>query len=251
MKTLGVNKWLVVSLLLHGAVLLTLANMSQYEKKTDCALIMEASFANLQEVPPRIGHGNVAVKSSPTDLKQQPKRAHQGQNLSQSKKNPLNSPDASQHVTPPDTEPADAGPASAIASSEQRVTPADSSGKPVIGKAAVSALPHAPREKSGVIDDMALGDVGAPRFIHREVPLYPFSARRMGKEGKVVLRLTLDGSGALKQVEVVEAGGYGFTEAAIQAVNRSTFSPARRNGILVASRVLFPVRFVLGNGAAD
>ena len=39
------------------------------------------------------------------------------------------------------------------------------------------------------IRDMSLGDAGAPRFIHREMPIYPFIARKLGKEGKVVLRL--------------------------------------------------------------
>jgi len=29
---------------------------------------------------------------------------------------------------------------------------------------------------------MAFGQVGSPRFIHREIPKYPFMARKLGKE---------------------------------------------------------------------
>lgn len=95
------------------------------------------------------------------------------------------------------------------------------------------------------VGDMSLEDAGAPRFIHRESPVYPFLARKLGKEGKVVLRLTLDEKGRQTDIEVIEKGGFGFTEAAVQAVKQSIFSPAQRHGNPVASRVLIPVKFVL------
>lgn len=225
--------------------------MPHDEKKTDQMFIVEASFVALSKALPRIGHGNEAVKSSPPKLKHQPQLAYLEQNPSPLHKNLLNSPDTSQHETAPDTEPAHTTPASAITSMVQHFAPTVSSGKPVIGEREGDRQSKVTREKSGAIGDMLFGEEGAPHFIHREAPLYPFLARRKGKEGKVVLRLTLDCSGALKQVEVVEEGGYGFTEAAIRAASRSTFSPARRNGTLVASRVLLPVRFVLRGEIPD
>lgn len=93
--------------------------------------------------------------------------------------------------------------------------------------------------------EMSLGDAGAPRFIHRELPIYPFLARKLGKEGNVVLRLTLDERGRQKDIEIIVKAGFGFTDAALQAVKRSIFSPAQREGKPVASRVLIPVKFVL------
>jgi len=92
---------------------------------------------------------------------------------------------------------------------------------------------------------MAFGQVGSPRFIQREIPKYPFMARKRGKEGKVVLKLTLDSQGQLLAVETVEANGFGFAEAANAAIRLSTYAPAVRNGKAVSSQVLIPLKFVL------
>ena len=100
-------------------------------------------------------------------------------------------------------------------------------------------------QDSGTGHIMALGEVGSPRFIHRELPKYPFMARKLGKEGKVILRLTLDAQGQLQAVETVEANGFGFAEAASAAIRMSTYSPAVKNGRAVSSQVLVPVKFVL------
>mgnify|MGYP000182777561 CR=1 FL=1 len=89
------------------------------------------------------------------------------------------------------------------------------------------------------------GAAVAPSFLHREMPVYPALARKMGKEGKVVLRLTIDEIGNLLNVEVVENAGYGFAESAVDAVKKSTFLPAKKNGKAVASRALLPIRFNL------
>lgn len=93
--------------------------------------------------------------------------------------------------------------------------------------------------------DVKFGTVTGPKFLHRELPVYPMIARRLGKEGKVVLRLTIDDKGNLLNVEVIENTGYGFTEAAIEAVKRSTFLPAKKDGKPIASRAILPVRFTL------
>ena len=110
--------------------------------------------------------------------------------------------------------------------------------------AGISSLPVASGANETQVD-MTLGEPGAPQFIHRELPVYPFLARRLDKEGKVVVRLTLDESGRQKNIEVIEPCGFGFTDAAVTALKKSVFSPARKNGKAIASRVLVPVRFVL------
>jgi protein TonB len=61
----------------------------------------------------------------------------------------------------------------------------------------------------------------------------------------VVLRLTLDERGGQRVIEIIEKGGFGFTEAAVLAVKKSIFSPAKKDGKPVVSRVLIPVKFVL------
>lgn len=93
--------------------------------------------------------------------------------------------------------------------------------------------------------DTEFGASEAPSFLHREMPVYPLFARKQGKEGKVILRLTIDEKGNLRNVDVVEQAGYGFAEAAVEAVKKSTFLPAKKHGKPVASRALLPVRFSL------
>ncbi|MEN6621659.1 MAG: energy transducer TonB [Smithella sp.] len=115
----------------------------------------------------------------------------------------------------------------------------------------VSAAPAAPLKQgnekgtnSGVLD-AKFGEGNAPRFLHRELPVYPQRAQRLGQEGKVVLKLFIDHTGRLLDVTVIETGAYGFTEAAINAIKRSTFVPARINGQSVASRAIINIRFHL------
>lgn len=96
-----------------------------------------------------------------------------------------------------------------------------------------------------VLEDVPFGSEVAPKFVRREMPIYPLLARRLGKEGKVLLRLTIDERGNLLGVEVIEKASYGFTEAAVEAVKKSTFLPAQKNGKPVTSRALLPIRFRL------
>lgn len=95
------------------------------------------------------------------------------------------------------------------------------------------------------IVETSFGSVGAPAFLHREMPVYPLVARRFGKEGKVVLKLLIDKNGILKNIEVIEPSGFGFTEAAVSAMTKSSFTPAHRNGENIASKALLAVRFIL------
>ncbi|MBN1380338.1 MAG: energy transducer TonB [Deltaproteobacteria bacterium] len=96
-----------------------------------------------------------------------------------------------------------------------------------------------------VIFETRIGSAGAPAFVHREIPAYPRTAQRLGKEGKVVLRLLIDAGGNLKNIEIVESSWLGFTEAAVDAVRRSTFSPGYRNGECVISKAILAVHFKL------
>lgn len=109
------------------------------------------------------------------------------------------------------------------------------------GDQSKTTFPHGTETRG----EISLGDEGAPRFIHREMPMYPFLARKLGKDGKVVLRLTLDEKGAQKDIEIIEKAGFGFTEAAVQAIKKSILSPAQKDGKPIVSRVLIPVKFVL------
>ena len=106
-------------------------------------------------------------------------------------------------------------------------------------------MAKASQTNTPLIVETTFGSRNAPAFIHRETPLYPPVARRLGKEGKVVLKLMIDSNGRLREIEVLEDAAYGFTEAAVEAVKRSTYAPALQNGVKAAARAILPIRFHL------
>ena len=84
-----------------------------------------------------------------------------------------------------------------------------------------------------------------PRFLKKVIPRYPRLARKLGKEGMVVLKLFIDSKGNLKDIKVLKDAGYGFGRSAIEAVRSSTFVPAMRDGRPVESEAVLTVRFKL------
>jgi protein TonB len=92
---------------------------------------------------------------------------------------------------------------------------------------------------------MSFGSPGGPGVEHMVLPEYPREARRLGKEGVVVLKLSLDADGMVESVEVLETPGYGLDDAAREAVQRSRFHPATVGGVPVACRAILPINFRL------
>ncbi len=118
-----------------------------------------------------------------------------------------------------------------------------------VGMVREKGVPNEPmampvQKPSGPRDTEFDSDSG-PKFLHGEMPQYPMIARRLGKEGRVILRLTIDEKGNLINIEVIEKADYGFTEAAVEAVKKSTFLPAMLDGRLVTTRAVLPIKFTL------
>jgi TonB family protein len=85
-----------------------------------------------------------------------------------------------------------------------------------------------------------------PAHILNPRPDYPITLRQRGIEGTVWLRVRVDRSGLPEQIILFKTSGYRlFDEAALRAVARWRFRPARSNGQHIASWVEFPVRFIL------
>ena len=81
------------------------------------------------------------------------------------------------------------------------------------------------------------------------LPDYPWSARRRGREGRVVIVLDVDAGGHPIHVSVVESSGDdALDQAALNALARWRLAPALKDGVPVASQVRVPIRFRLDDG---
>ncbi|MBI5685339.1 MAG: energy transducer TonB [Verrucomicrobia bacterium] len=83
------------------------------------------------------------------------------------------------------------------------------------------------------------------------MPAYPRVAKIQGWEGVTVLRLEVLEDGAVGKVELVQSSGHSvLDEAAIRAVQRWRFEPARRGNSAVTCSIEVPIRFKLGDAGA-
>lgn len=77
-------------------------------------------------------------------------------------------------------------------------------------------------------------------------PEYPAISRRMGEEGKLVLRVELDENGRIDDAKVINSSGYERLDAAaLTAVKSWQCNPSLRNGQPVRAVALQPFNFVL------
>lgn len=92
--------------------------------------------------------------------------------------------------------------------------------------------------------------VSAARFdadyLRNPAPPYPALSRRLGEQGKVVLRVLVNAQGTADNVELrTSSGSSRLDNAALDTVRRWKFVPARRGETTVQSWVLVPVIFQL------
>ena len=226
MQKIGRNTpgWLG-SLLIHGTILLIPVSFLAVQKNP----WREVEFQLTEEAPPPVPQSRPAIKPETAPvLRDVPLKAEPVPSVRLEEKAP---------VLPEKT----------------RVEPAALTGDPAaaVVTTAPAGNPAGEVKTGSPVGASRGGTLGAggsdnyPHFLHRELPIYPQAARRMGREGKVILRLSIDETGKLQQVEVLESSGFEFTRAAVEAVKKSTFQPARQNGRPVPSRALLPVQFVL------
>jgi len=112
---------------------------------------------------------------------------------------------------------------------------------------AASATPS-PREAAGqaaTATEKAPGAVIPPRLSHFVDAPYPKEALDAGLTADVLLRLRVEADGSVSEVEVLQAVGHGFDEAAAAAARQFVFVPAQRDGKPVAARIPFRYSFTL------
>lgn len=84
------------------------------------------------------------------------------------------------------------------------------------------------------------------QLLSRTLPAYPGMARNRRVEGWVVVEITVDRNGHVRNPRVVQASPAGvFDQAAMDAIQRWRFKPARREGAPVEQRVRQKVNFRL------
>jgi protein TonB len=95
-----------------------------------------------------------------------------------------------------------------------------------------AAAPAQPKTVSGV------------EYIQAPQPDYPPIAKRMGEEGKVILRVLVNEKGRAERVDVHKSSGsVRLDEAARQAASRALFKPHFEDGKAVAVYALVPINF--------
>lgn len=111
----------------------------------------------------------------------------------------------------------------------------------------------APRKKPLGLEDVIARPASewvAPKYKTKMDPEYPQSAKEAKKEGTVVLQFTIDENGTPKDIVALTNFGFGLEAAAMEALKKSTFHPAMKDGKPISNQVKIPYEFaIVGDNA--
>jgi protein TonB len=83
-------------------------------------------------------------------------------------------------------------------------------------------------------------------YLDNPAPGYPSLSKRLGEQGKVMLRVLVNSQGFPDKVEIDKSSGFArLDNAALQAVEHWKFVPARQGAQAVIASVIVPVSFIL------
>lgn len=83
-------------------------------------------------------------------------------------------------------------------------------------------------------------------YIQQPRPEYPAMSRRLGEQGKVVLRILVNDKGRPERIDLQQSSGSArLDEAARQAVQHALFKPHIEDGKAVAVYAIVPIKFEL------
>jgi TonB family protein len=106
----------------------------------------------------------------------------------------------------------------------------------------------APGEGGGAGDGTGLEGYEPPRRLQDVKPAYPPQLRALGKEGNVVLAVTVNADGSVGGVEVAAPDpNPAFNEAAVEAAWKATYVPPQLHHAPIAATIRFTVRFRLAD----
>jgi len=109
------------------------------------------------------------------------------------------------------------------------------------------AQPAVARAREGDLVPAGTPGLIPPRITRRGAVNYPPMARAQRVEGTVITSVFVSETGSVLDVRVIRGvnSPVGLNEAAVQAMRRSTFAPAMKDGVRVRSYITVPVEFKL------
>ncbi|WP_309678745.1 energy transducer TonB [Polaromonas sp.] len=115
---------------------------------------------------------------------------------------------------------------------------------PAPGATAAAAAPGA-AAGSGGPDGLQLPSSDAA-YLQNPRPPYPAISKRLGEQGKVVVRVLIGIDGTAQKVEIRQSSGFErLDQAALSTVQRWRYVPGKRGGVPEAMWFNVPVNFVL------
>jgi periplasmic protein TonB len=83
-------------------------------------------------------------------------------------------------------------------------------------------------------------------YLHNPAPDYPRLARRLGEEGRVLLKVLVSDDGSAASVNLEKSSGSErLDNAAMDTVKQWRFIPARKGGVALSAYVLVPIMYSL------
>jgi len=77
-------------------------------------------------------------------------------------------------------------------------------------------------------------------------PSYPSLSKRLGEQGKVVVRVLIDADGTAQKAEIKQSSGFDrLDQSALNTVLRWRYLPAKRAGVAQAMWFNVPINFLL------
>ena len=121
---------------------------------------------------------------------------------------------------------------------------------PVLEPAVVKESPKTLAAQKVVEDIPKNEEIVPPQFgvsyLNNPAPDYPSMSRRLGEEGRVLMKVLVSVEGAAEDVQIEKtSGSERLDNAAVNAVKRWRFIPAKKNNQPLSAYVLVPMKFAL------
>lgn len=83
-------------------------------------------------------------------------------------------------------------------------------------------------------------------YLQNPTPAYPAHSRRLGEQGKVIVRVLIGANGLAQKAEIRKSSGFDrLDQSALATVQRWRYVPGKRAGVVEAMWFSIPVNFVL------